>query len=395
MAEVEYGDRYSVEQEILKDAEQRRRYAITDAVGLAGTKGAGMMYHAVGEGQRQGAGLEGLGRMLTGQEKPIDPRLARQDALEAILAPHGRPDSYEDMVAIANDLRAGGFPDEADLAMTQANEYKKMETDRMNAEDPTTLTTKETTMEMAAQFHQCAIDAGGWQKADQECKAAVKKTFVEMQRGTWEEAGMIEGAKEEAKAIQATQTQIYLDSDAAGDSIASIQQSIDLLPGIYSGTAGEGIKGFKTLLVSLGIIDESRSIEEEMFLRNSMKSVTDWIALTKGSISDKEMDAFVAASPNLQNTRAGNLLILETMKAAADYHIRLEAEYNDWKTKADKRARASGIPVSEVEWRVHLAHWYRTGNRIKVPTVAQIKEALKPDSEVVEEVLPEFTVTVG
>ena len=215
----------------------------------------------------------------------------------------------------------------------------------------------------------------GWQNADQKCKAEVKKTFVEMQRGTWEEAGMVEGAKQEAEAIQATQTNIYLDSDASRDSMASIQQSIDLLPGIYSGTMGEGIKGFKTFLVSMGIIDESRNMEEEGFLRNSMKSVTDWIALTKGSISDKEMDAFVAASPNLQNTRAGNLLILETMKAAADYHTRLETEWNNWKDKADKRSRASSIPVSQVEWRIHLERWYRT-NKVKLPSAVQIKAAL-------------------
>ena len=130
---VEYGDRYSVQQSIIEDEQTKVRNAIADAVSLAGTKGAGMMYHAVGEGRRQGAGLEGLGRMLTGQEKPIDPRIARIDALEAILAPHGNPDSYEDMVAIANDLRAGGFPGEADLAMKQANDYKQMETNRMNA----------------------------------------------------------------------------------------------------------------------------------------------------------------------------------------------------------------------------------------------------------------------
>ena len=135
---VEYGDRYSVEQEILKEQATKARNAISDAVGLAGTKGAGMMYHAVGEGQRQGAGLEGLGRMLTGQEKPIDPRLARQDALAAILDPHGTPDSYEDMVAIANDLRAGGFPGEADLAMKQANDYQKTLTDALKAQTSST-----------------------------------------------------------------------------------------------------------------------------------------------------------------------------------------------------------------------------------------------------------------
>ena len=314
-------------------------------------------------------GLMGLAGMMGGTP---DPTVAKQQAIAEIQARFPDPDTFEEFMELSNALRMGGFYEFAELALDAANDLRSSLPDEKEED---TLTTKESTMEMAAQFHQCAIDAGGWQKADQECKTAVKKTFVEMQRGTWQEAGMIEGAKEEAKAIQATQTQIYLDSDAAGDSIASIQQSIDLLPGIYSGTMGEGIKGFKTLLVSLGIIDESRSIEEEMFLRNSMKSVTDWIALTKGSISDKEMDAFVAASPNLQNTRAGNLLILETMKAAADYHVRLEAEWNNWKDKADKRSRASSIPVSQVEWRIHLERWYRT-NKVKLPSAVQIKAAL-------------------
>jgi len=130
---VEYGDRYSVQQSIIEDEQTKARNAITDAVNLAATKGAGMMYEAVSRGEREGQFYADLGRMLTGQGRPVDPRLARQDALEVIFNRHGHPDSYEDMVAIANDLRASGFPDEADLAMNQANDYKKMETDRMNA----------------------------------------------------------------------------------------------------------------------------------------------------------------------------------------------------------------------------------------------------------------------
>jgi hypothetical protein len=379
---VEYSDRYTIEQEIAKEQETRARNAITDAVSLGGIQGGGMMYHALGQGTRAGDMYRGLGRMLTGEGEEQDPRLARQDALMAILDKHGQPKTYDEMVAIANDLRSGGFPDLADKAMQEAYDFKEANEE----EEEDSLTTKESTMEMAAQFHQCAIDAGGWQLADMECKAAVKKTFVEMQRGTWEEAGMIEGAKQAAEAIQTAQTSIYLDSDAANDSLLSIQQSIDWLQtGIYSGTVGGGVKAFKTLLVSLGIIDETRSMEEEGFLRNSMKSVTDWIQKTKGSISDKEMDAFIAASPGLANTKAGNLLILETMKASADYYVRLEAEYNNWKTKADARSRADGIPVSEVEWRTHLEKWYRTGGKPKMPTSAQIKAALKPDSDDEEE----------
>ena len=135
---VEYSDRYSVQQSILEDQETKARNAIADAVNLAGTKGAGMMYEAVSRGEREGQFYADLGNMLTGQGRPVDPRLARQDALEAIFNRHGHPDSYEDMVAIANDLRASGFPDEADLAMKQANDYQKTLTDALKAQTSST-----------------------------------------------------------------------------------------------------------------------------------------------------------------------------------------------------------------------------------------------------------------
>jgi len=138
---VTYGDRYSVQQSIIEDEQTKERNAITDAVNLAATKGAGMMYEAISRGEREGQFYADLGNMLTGQGKPVDPRLARQDALYAIFEKYGNPDSYEDMVAIANDLRASGFPDEADLALKQANDFKNAETNRMNAEKSSTSTT--------------------------------------------------------------------------------------------------------------------------------------------------------------------------------------------------------------------------------------------------------------
>jgi len=369
------------------DVQAAQERQMIDDAQLAGQLplGGGMMFASSGMGDIYNQGMMGLSEMMGGAPSP---EVAKQQAILEIQERFPNPDTFEEFMELANALRMGGFYSFAEQAMDAANDLRSSLPD----ETEDTLTTKESTMEMAAQFHQCAIDAGGWKNADQECKTAVKKTFVEMQRQTADEAGMIEASKAEAEAIQDTQTTIYLQSDAAADSIASIEQSIDLLPGIYSGTVGEGIKGFKTLLVSLGIIDESRNVEEEMFLRNSMKSVTDWIQKTKGSISDKEMDAFIAASPGLRNTRAGNLMILETMLAAADYYTRLETEYNDWKTKANARSRASGIPVSEVEWRNHKAHWYRTGGKPKMPTAAQIKVALLPDSD--EVVVNAYEVTV-
>ena len=130
---VSYGDRYSVEQQILEEQEQRGQDAITNAVNLAGTRGAGMMLRARGIGESRGEMYNALGRMLTGEEEPTDPRLARQNALQKIFEQYGDPQNYEDMVKIANVLRTSGFPDEADLAMKQANDYKTAQTNALNA----------------------------------------------------------------------------------------------------------------------------------------------------------------------------------------------------------------------------------------------------------------------
>ena len=179
---VEYGDRYSVQQSIIEDEQTKARNAITDAVNLAATKGAGMMYEAVSRGEREGQFYADLGNMLTGQGQ--DPRLARQDALEAIFNKHGHPETYEDMVAIANDLRASGFPDLANDAMTQANDFKNAETNRMNAEKSSTSTTDPS---IAAQ-RLLEINAAKWLTEDANKPGYVhnletwKKQLLELQK---------------------------------------------------------------------------------------------------------------------------------------------------------------------------------------------------------------------
>ena len=137
---IEYGDRYSIEQTIAEEALAKDQGYLTNAVNLAGTKGAGMMYEAVMRGESQGNMWESVGNMLTGKGQAQDPRLAKQDALQAIFDKHGNPETYEDMVAIANDLRSSGFPDLADNAMNQANDFKTAQTNRLNAEKSSTST---------------------------------------------------------------------------------------------------------------------------------------------------------------------------------------------------------------------------------------------------------------
>ena len=356
-------------------AAERQRVALETA---NMTPGRGGVFLAAKGAERMNQGVRGL----MGIEEPVVTEAraaeAKQAKLNNILSKYQNMDTAEQYQAAATELFTNGFP-------AYASKVQEMMANLPEQEKEKELTTKESTMEMAAEMHQCAIDAGGWQNSDMACKAKVRKTYVELNRAGADEKGMGEASILNSRAIQTEQTKIYLNSDDSRNSVISIDQSIDMLDSIYSGTAGEGISGFKRLLVGLGLADSNVNASEEGFLRNSMKSVTDWIQKTKGSISDKEMDSFIAASPSLQNTKAGNLLILTTMKNMAQYSIDLETEWNRWKADADRTARATGVPPNEVDWRIHLENWYRTsGKKPKAPSAAEIKAAIN-DNNVVDD----------
>jgi hypothetical protein len=351
-------------------ADERARIA-TEAAGLP--KGSGTVYLAAQGGERMAQGA----RSMFGIEEPAvtahKEKEAKQQLLNTILQKYSSMNTKEDYTNAINELFANGFTEHAAKVQEMMANLPEDEKERE-------LTTKEVSMDMAAEFVQCAIDAGGWRKADQACKAEVFKKYTALNRQTSAEAGFIEGAKLSAQAVHELQTKIYLDAGNARDSLYSINQSIDLLDDVYSGSAGEGLSNFKKFMVSIGFASKDENMSEEMYRRNSMQAVTQWIQKTKGSISDKEMDAFIDASPGLKNTKAGNLLILQTMKNWAQFQSDLAVEWNRWFTEADKVAKASGIPVSEVEWETHLHHWYNTsGKKPKAPTAAQIQAALEDD----------------
>ena len=135
---IEYSNQYDVQQILAEEALAKEQAYLTNAVSLAGTPGAGMMMRAQGIGRREGEAFAGLGRMLTGESVPVDPRVAKQDALMKIFEEYGEPENYEDMVKIANVLRVNGFPGEANLAMKEASQFKTDETNRINAESSST-----------------------------------------------------------------------------------------------------------------------------------------------------------------------------------------------------------------------------------------------------------------
>jgi len=89
--------------------------------------------------------------------------------------------------------------------------------------------------------------------------------------------------------------------------------------GAFSGgrlTAGRVLNAFG---VDPGTFGINPNLPASEFMNSqSLNVVLDFIAQTKGAISEREMDTFANASPGLQNSRAGNEVMLRVMRAVAE-----------------------------------------------------------------------------
>ena len=110
-------DMFGLQQLMADEQAAQQQSNINNAVNLASTKGAGMMYRAGGIGDQRGQAYASLGRMLTGQEEPVDPRMARMQKLEEIRRQVPAPETAEDFKRLARLLDGAGLYDEARKAM--------------------------------------------------------------------------------------------------------------------------------------------------------------------------------------------------------------------------------------------------------------------------------------
>ncbi len=117
-------DMFGLQQLMADEQAAQQQSNINNAVNLASTKGAGMMYRAGGIGDQRGQAYASLGRMLTGQEEPVDPRMARMQKLEEIRRKVPMPETAEDFKNLARLLNGAELYEEAGKAMTMANEIK-------------------------------------------------------------------------------------------------------------------------------------------------------------------------------------------------------------------------------------------------------------------------------
>ena len=110
-------DMFGLQQLMADEQAAQQQSNINNAVNLASTKGAGMMYRAGGIGDQRSDAYASLGRMLTGETEPVDPRMARMQKLEEIRKQVPAPETAEDFKRLARLLDGAGLYDEARKAM--------------------------------------------------------------------------------------------------------------------------------------------------------------------------------------------------------------------------------------------------------------------------------------
>ena len=88
-----------------------------------------------------------------------------------------------------------------------------------------------------------------------------------------------------------------------------------------------------------------------MFFSMSIKKVMDYTSMTKGAISDAEMDLFIAAAPNLGKTTEGNRLLLKFAAEGAKAQLRVANHMRIWKA-SQKNANGTRKQISFNEWEI-------------------------------------------
>ena len=238
------------------------------------------------------------------------------------------------------------------------------------------LTTRQKDVRDIAQFELgCDIN-------DPNCYKEASKLWQEGKRSTPSEKGAAEALKDDAKLYGENTKSILQAGQSAKVKLAKVDQSLKALESgsIYTGP-GAGAVNFAHQIGAVFGVDASQvpAANAGVFVANAMADVMTWISQTKGAISEKEMAAFIAASPNLSQTREGNRLLLTTLKTLYQHGEKLAAERAKWSME-DKKEFYKQNPYghyvpSPFRWQMHLEEWNKQ-NPLDLPTAGEMDSAM-------------------
>ena len=159
--------------------------------------------------------------------------------------------------------------------------------------------------------------------------------------------------------------------EADNDARTLIDSSLALLDSgdLYTGAGGEAYLGLQKVLSVFGApVDLTSMAAGEAFRSKAMSFVLQYVAQTKGAISNAEMKKFEAAAMGLGNTELGNRLILDVARQANDFKRNQATYMGDW---FDKKSRTGVYPTPN-EYSAEQRAW-QDANRIIPKTPAEIK----------------------
>ena len=111
-------------QQLMKDEQAAKEQSYIDNAYKLGGKRAGMMLYAMGDARRESQAYDSLGRMLTGEQEAVDPRILRMQKMESIQQQFPDPTTEQDFLNLANVLQNAGLPNEAQKAMEMVNSIR-------------------------------------------------------------------------------------------------------------------------------------------------------------------------------------------------------------------------------------------------------------------------------
>ena len=112
-------------QQLMRDEEAaKEQAAIVNAVNLAGTPRASMLANTINIAEGQGNAYANLGRMLTGEGAPVDPRVERMQKLQAIQQEFPEPETMADYQKLVGVFNKAGLPGEAQKAQEMVNSIR-------------------------------------------------------------------------------------------------------------------------------------------------------------------------------------------------------------------------------------------------------------------------------
>jgi len=117
-------DIYGVQQQIADEQAATEKGFLADSYNLASVQGGMMLANARDIGMRQGNVYANIGRMLTGEEEPVNPAMARMQKLQSIMEQIPEPDTYDEYIKLAGLMNKAGLYGEAQEAMKMANEIR-------------------------------------------------------------------------------------------------------------------------------------------------------------------------------------------------------------------------------------------------------------------------------